>query len=224
MKFLTQTLSLITITLAMTGCEEARSLFRPSMFEETTVTERKIEIFEERFVDKKTMAQVTPDYIGGLAQDYNYHGGSPIYMVVAYDPEARNAKLSAYNKSNILRGQMAKIGLTNTVVKTMPVAHAKGNVVIGYDRVEARGPQNCGKMPGMDAEAGSYQDYGLGCTVKDMMAQQIAYPNDLKGQSGMDEFDAGRAAAPVNRDTRSSEIADFVPSYVLSELASNTTN
>jgi len=224
MKNLLKTLPLLGLLLTTTACEEGRALFRPSMFDSTSVTERPIEIFEERFVEKKPAAEITPAYLNSLATDYDHHGASPIYMVLGYNPDVKNAKLSTFNKSNILKGQLAKLGLTNMIVKTMPVIGSTGDVVIGYDRVKARGPQDCGKMPGMETETGAYGDYGLGCTVKDMMAQQIAYPADLKGQSNMDEFDAGRAAAPVNRDARSGEVADFVPSYVLSELAANTTN
>ncbi len=224
MTHILKTASLLGLILTTTACEEGRSLFRPSMFDNTAVTERPIEIFEERFVEKKPAKDVTSLYLASLAQDYEYHGSSPVYMVLGYDPDVKNAKLSTFNKSNILKGQLAKLGMTDMVVKTMPVMGSTGDVVIGYDRVQARGPQNCGQMPGMETETGAYGDYGLGCTVKDKMAQQIAYPADLMGQDEMDAFDAGRAAAPVNRDARSGEIADFVPSYVLSELAANTTN
>jgi type IV pilus biogenesis protein CpaD/CtpE len=216
-------LPLIALSLFTSACNGS-ALFRPSLYDETVVTQRPIEIHETRYVDKKPTKEVNHDYLMGLVNDYDHHGNSPLYVVLAYDPEARNGKLTTFNKASILKGQLAKLDITNAVVKTMPVIGSTGETVIGYDRVTAKGPQDCGKMPGYESEAGAYNKYGLGCSVKDMIAKQIAYPTDLKGQSDMDQpFEAGRAANIVNRDVRSGETSTFVPSYVLSELAGNTT-
>ena len=100
---------------------------------------------------------------------------------------------------------------------------SQGEAVIAYDRITAKGPENCGDMPGRDTETGAYGDYGLGCHLKNAMAQQIAYPKDLQGADvDMGKWDADRTGNNVNRDIRSGEISDFVPSYVLSDLANNT--
>lgn len=217
-------LPLLAISILTSACSDGL-LFRPSLYDSTVVTERPIEIHEERYVEKKPTKEVDYDYLMGLVDDYDHHGNSPLYVVLAYDPNMRNGKLTTFNKASILKGQLAKLDITNAVVKTMPVIGSTGEAVIGYDRISAKGPQNCGKMPGYDDEVGAYNKYGLGCSVKDMMAKQIAYPADLQGQSDMDDNnDAGRAANIVNRDVRAGETSTFVPSYVLSELAGNTTN
>ena len=208
--------------LGLVACENGLS-FKPSMYDNTVTTQRPIVIEEKRFVQKLPTQNVTHDYLVNLSNDYERTGSSPIYMVLAYDPDKRNGKLESFTKSSILKGQLAKLGITNTVIKTMPVTGSPGEVVIGYDRLSASGPKNCGEVPGLTTETGSYGDYGLGCTVKDMIAKQVAYPADLEGQSEMSAFDADRAAAPVKRDVRSGEQAEFVPSYILSELAGNTT-
>jgi hypothetical protein len=138
MTHILKTASLLGLILTTTACEEGRSLFRPSMFDNTAVTERPIEIFEERFVEKKPAKDVTPLYLASLAQDYEYHGSSPVYIVLGYDPDVKNAKLSTFNKSNILKGQLAKLGMTDMVVKTMPVMGSTGEVVIGRLRIKWR--------------------------------------------------------------------------------------
>lgn len=216
------TFSLLGLTLLTTSACGGGALFRPSMYDDSVVTQREIVIEENRFVDKKPIKDVTYDYLMALSEDYDRHGDSPVYIALAYNPDVKNAKLSTYNKSNILKGQLAKLGMKNAVVKTIPVMGTEGEVVIGYDRITAHGPKNCGVIPGIDTDTGAYGDYGLGCAYKNAMAKQIAYPKDLEGRSSMDSWDADRAANAVNRDVRSGEMSDFVPSYVLSELAGNT--
>lgn len=218
-----KTLSILGLTLTVTACSET-ALFRPSMYDNSVVTQRPIEIETTRFVEKLSTKDVNYNYLMNLSDDYDRHGDSPIYAVIAYDPDLPNAKLSAFNRSSMLKGQMAKLGMKNAVIQTLPVIGTSGEMVIGYDRITAQGPQGCGDAPGLTAETGAYGDYGLGCTVKDMMAKQIAYPADLMGQDTMAAMDADRAAAPVDRDARSGEQSPFVPSYILSELAGNTTN
>jgi len=218
-------LFLLGLVLTTTACggTGGDALFRPSMYDGSMVTQRNIEITEKRFVDKQSSSDVTYDYLMGLSNDYDHHGSSPIYVVMGYDPDKRNAKLSAMNKRSVLKGQMAKLGMKNAVIKTMPIVGSDGEIAIGYDRVTAQGPSNCGAMPGHQTETGSYGDYGMGCGVKHAVAKQIAYPKDLMGADvNMDSWGADRAANAVNRDVRSGDISPFVPSYVLSELAGNT--
>lgn len=208
--------------LTMTACS-AGSL-KPSMFESTTVSPRNIELHQERYVEKLKLNDVNQRYLADISGDYKRYGDSPLYVVFAYDPDATAAqKSSVTNRAAVTKGQLSKLDI-NAVVKTLPVTGAQGDVVVAYDKLTAVGPQNCGTMPGTDGlQTGAYGDYGIGCTVKDMMAKQIARPRDLKGNDGLgDMYDGTRAAATVNRDIRSGERNDFVPSYVLSELASKT--
>ena len=210
-------LSLCGIVLMATACVENKS-YKQDMYEDTALTQRDIEIQTSRFVEKKPANDVNFEYLNFVAADYKRHGSSPVYIVLPYDPDAKNGKLTAFNKSNVIKGQMAKLGVQDAVIKTLPISGSADEVVIGYDQITAQGPQNCGKMPGYQSPAGAPGQYGLGCTVKDMMAKQVAYTEDLKGQTEMSVFESGRAAAPVNRDARSGEISDFVPSYILSEI------
>lgn len=212
----------LLLTTSACGSNGGGALFRPSMYDDSVVTQREIVLEEERYIDKKPTRDINYNYLMGLSKDYDRYGDSPVYIVLSYNPDIRNAKLSAFNKSNILKGQLAKLGMKNAVVKTMPIIGSNGEAVVGYDRVTAKGPENCGAIPGMDTDTGAYGDYGLGCAYKNAMAKQIAYPKDLKGNSDMDDWGADRAGKAVNRDIRSGEISPFVPSYVLSELAGNT--
>jgi hypothetical protein len=206
------------LTLVACGTAGSGGTYKPSMFESTTATQRSITLQSQRYVETLDVNDLSFSYLGDIARDYKRHGSSPIYAVLSYDPNIKNGKLTAFNQSNVVKGQLAKLGVTNAVVKTMPVTDASNNIVIGYDRTTAHGPENCGKMPGYNSETGVQDNYGLGCTVKDMIAKQVAYSNDLAGQSDMTAFEAGRAAAAVNRDARSGEISDFVPNYILSEV------
>lgn len=197
---------------------------KPSMFESTTVTPRNIELHEERFMEKKKVNEINHMYLADLSGDYKRYADSPLYVVFAYDPDIANVeKASINNRAAITKGQLAKMGV-NSVVKTLPVDGAQGDVVVAYDKITATGPQNCGEVPGMNGvQTGAYGDYGIGCTVKDMMAKQIARPRDLKGNDDLgDMYEGGRAANIVNRDVRAGETNEFVPSYILSELAGNT--
>lgn len=215
---------LFLLSLNVSACSSDRALFKPSMFDDTLVTQRPILLQEDRFVHTIPTHTVSYDYLSGLVNDYNHYGSSPIYVVSGYDVSDTKQKQTALSTSAVIKGQLSKLGIKNATVQSLPLNGGGGETVIGYDRTTAKGPENCGKMPGYDTQTGAYGDYGLGCTVLDMMAKQIAYPNDLRGQSEMSSFDADRAAAPVNRDNRSGDLKPFVPSYVLSELAGQTAN
>lgn len=215
-------LSLLSLVIAISACGNNMSM-RPSLYEDSSLSIRPITINEERYIDKKQAKDVTYNYLMALSHDYDRHGNSPIYVVLGYNPNHRNAKLKATNQSSILKGQMAKLGMRNAVIKTMPIADSDGEAVIAYDRITAQGPQNCGTMPGVGTQTGNYNPYGMGCSLRTAMANQVAYPKDLMGQSDMDDWGANRAANAVNRDINSGEISPFVPSYVLSELAGNAT-
>lgn len=225
MKQTFKTFSILGLLLMTSACADGGNTmtFRPSMFDDTNTTQRQIVIEEKRYIDKKPIKDISYDYLMGLSNDYDRHGNSPVYVVLGYDPDVRDAKLSTFNKSNIIRGQLAKLGMRDAVVKTMPISGSHGEAVIAYDRVTAKGPEDCGEMPGLQTQTGAYGDYGLGCAYKSAMAKQIAYPKDLMGQDKMDDWDADRGVAAIDRSVRSGEPAPFVPSYVLSELAGNTT-
>lgn len=199
---------------------------KPSMMEDSIITPRPIELHQDRFVETMSKRDITYDYLARISEDYKHRGKSPLYIVFGYDPDEKGAKLSAFNHSNIVKGQLGKLGISNAMVETTPVIGSDGTAVIGYDRMTATGPSNCGKMPGLgNTQTGAYGDYGLGCTVKDYMAQQVATPSDLEGVGGLGERNDGmRAANIANRDVRAGNVNTFVPSYILSELAGNTTD
>jgi type IV pilus biogenesis protein CpaD/CtpE len=205
---------------ALTACETGVGSLQPSMFEESSVTQRQIELVETRHTETMQTRDVTYDYLMSLSDAYLKDGESPLYVVFAYDPNQKNAKLSTHNRANIVKGQLGKLDIRNAIVKTVPVIGSNGDVVISYDKVKAQGPSNCGTMPGMGLkQTGGYGDYGMGCTVKDMMARQIANPSDLEGVAGLGEtYDGSRANAAVNRDVRAGEVNEPVPSYILSEI------
>jgi type IV pilus biogenesis protein CpaD/CtpE len=196
------------------------------MTEQSTVSMRPIELHENRHIETLSARDMTYNHLIALSEDYNRHGDSPLYIVFGYNPDERGAHTAARNRANIVKGQLGKLDIRNAVVKSTPVVSGSDNVVIAYDRITASGPSNCGTIPGSNGvTTGSYGNYGIGCTVNDMMAQQVAYPKDLEGVAGLGERNDGlRASNIVNRDVRAGETNDFVPSYVLSELANNTTN
>ena len=210
--------------LCLTACSGVGSL-KPSMMEDSVVSKRAIELHTNRHIETMDGKEVTSYKLSSLADDYNRHGESPLYIAFGYDPDNARAKQTARSRAAIAKGQLGKLGLNNNVVDAIPVNDSNGSAVIAYDRLTAKGPQNCGVMPGTQGtQTGAYGDYGLGCTVNDMIAQQIATPSDLEGVGGLGERNDGlRTSNIVNRDVRAGEVNRFVPSYVLSELAANTT-
>lgn len=220
MKYYNKLLCAGGLLLCLGACSGSglNGTLKPSMFEDTTLSQRPITIEQTRFVERQPVNMVDYAYLSSVSHEYTRHGASPIYAVLAYDPDVKNGKLTAFNKSNVIKGQLAKLGVRNAVVQILPVPGVEKQVVIGYDYLTAQGPENCGHMPGYNTDSGAQGNYGLGCTLKDMTARQVAYVADLAGQSEMSSFEAGRVAAPVNRDTRSGEISEFVPNYILSEI------
>ena len=149
--------------LNLTACEHGIGALQPSMFEDTTVTPRQIELTQEHHVETIPTNELTHDRLMTLTDDYIRHGQSPLYMVFPYNPDVKTARLAAINRANITRGQLSKMDIRNAVVQTTPVIGATKEVVVGYDKLKAQGPQNCGEMPGLTTtQTGAYGDYGIG--------------------------------------------------------------
>lgn len=222
MKSITALSALFLSTGLLAACDANTSL-KPSMYEQSIYSQRSIELTEERFIRAYPAQQFGYDHLRMIEDYYAHDAAGPLYIAVGYDPDKKGADLGARNQANILRGQLAKLNLYNAVIKPVPVHGTAGEVVVGYDKLTARAPQNCGIMPGNHkTETGSYGDYGLGCTVMDMTAQQIAYPADLMGNGGIgDQYDGGQAATVVIRDVRAGAIREEIPSYILSEIGSD---
>jgi type IV pilus biogenesis protein CpaD/CtpE len=213
---------LLSCALLLTACGTGGSL-KPSMYENSTHTQRSIEINEERFVQAYMADKFTENDLEMITDLYSHDAASPLYIALSYDANNRLAKQRTESRVNIVRNDLEKMKIKNATVKAVPTTDTTERIVVGYDRLIARGPQNCGTMPGMDqSQTGSYGDYGMGCTVMDMMAKQIAYPADLLGQGGLGGIsDGGQAAAIVNRDVRAGEIREEIPTYILSEIGSD---
>ena len=208
--------------VALSACsfENPQQTLRASMYEPTKFTERKAAVEKNYFTEKKEVDEIDYEYLTNFVQTYNYDGSSPIYAIFTYDPDKRNGKLNAFNKSNVVKGQLAKLGAKNTIIKTLPVKSTEHmQVIMGYDKLSARGPKECDNfILGSDDSYYMETDYTLGCSIKNARAGQVAYPADLLGQDNMSAYNAKRSGMPVQRDPYSGEISEFIPSYILSEV------
>jgi len=198
---------------------------KPWMLEETKVDSSPLRIVESRHVVKKPLAEISDADVADAAQVYKRGGAGPIYVVVAFDDtKGKGLEHTVNDEAQKIARGLVSHGITQTIVISsiqldapIPVA------LIAFDTLAAAAPAECAQRPSIDQTVKltmeSY-DYRLGCGMKTLMAQQIADPRDLEGKAGLGgHADGERLSNIINNDYRKGETHEFLPSYVISELA-----
>ena len=200
---------------------------KPWLMEDTNTVEGKMRLIESRYVEKKPLSAFSDDDLADAAYRYKRHGSGPVYIAVAYD----DTQTKAIDPAIAARAQALAAGLVTNgvtgkiVVSTVQLDAPVPVAVIAFDTLEAAAPAACDQVPTMDEavlannDGKAGYDYKLGCGVKSMMAQQIARSDDLEGRARLSPADAERLSNIIINDYRKGETHDFLPSYIISELA-----
>lgn len=171
------------------------------MYAPPNLNQTKIQVAEEGVSQTIPVSQVSDDALSALAQDYNDRGGSPMSVVVTYDPRSnRNTAMMAGNHASGIAKTLRKYGVDAISSSILPVKDQgdEAQVMISYNAVAALAPDGCGDMPGMKGnQLEPDPNYKLGCGVDSMIAKQVARPSDLLGRGVSDPTTDGRSAANV---------------------------
>jgi len=199
----------------------------PWLMEGSSLAPLKMQLVEDRHIVKKPLAEFGEQDAVTAAETYNKSGAGPVYVVVAYNDQGKGMDYDAKAASDMLRGTLLRNGVAgeDIVTSMVPLETQTPVALIAFNTLRAAAPENCGEMPGMYELPGQpkHFDYKIGCGVHDLMARQVADPRDLEGRAGVDgASDGERLANIVSNDYRTGEARDFLPSYIVSELAGST--
>lgn len=140
-----------------------------------------------------------------LADDYRRHGNGPLELAMAYDPSSRNfTAMQARNKLREVEANLRARGIGQIATRTIAVPKGTPALMVSYESFEARAPQDCHTMPGIDdyRTTRDIADYRFGCSTESLIARQIARPADLIGREGSREPHDGRRAVNVIEEHR----------------------
>ncbi|MCB1538534.1 MAG: hypothetical protein H6865_00900 [Rhodospirillales bacterium] len=226
MKRWQHTLMILGVVSGLASGLSACSPDKPWLMEKSTLNADKLRLVESRYIEKQPLGAMDAVKIAEAAQTYRKKGAGPLYLVVAYKDGGKtgDSTISA-RKAEIIK-ELLQSGVPDgdITASSVPLDAPVPVALIAFDTLEAQGPAACADMPipGYDApaEADNMLTYQTGCGVKGMMARQIENPADLEGHAGLGgRNDGGHLAAVVNTQLRPGTPRDFLPSYVLSELA-----
>ncbi|MGH1402914.1 MAG: CpaD family pilus assembly lipoprotein [Alphaproteobacteria bacterium] len=182
------------LSFGITGCN--------TMYTPTTVNENRVQVREEAVFEDIAVYNVNDEYLAAVAAHYDRHGGTPMDLIVTYDPRSyRNTAMKATNKVSDIAGILRGYGVNNLKPGVLPVKGQgdEARLIVSYDAYSAHAPKDCPQqMPGLNG--GSVEnntDYKLGCSVGTLMARQIARPSDLLGRGRSDTGSDGRSAANI---------------------------
>lgn len=195
--------------LALAGCAP---LDMPSK-----MTERPIMLASEDYSQTYKTAQVGAAQLDEIAQKFRLSGNGQAEVIVAYDPYSKkNTAMKASDQLHRITGELAKRRMNNVKGSILAVDYSgdESEMIVGYSSVSAQAPEGCGLMPGSDVMRVELDpDYKLGCSVKTMVARQVARPADLAGRSPDMSGGDGRRGAAVVETYRSGEAYESLDTY-----------
>lgn len=197
---------------------------KPWMMEQSTLQQNPIRLVESRHITKKPLSQMDETDSKEAARIYQKNGAGPMYVVVAYKDHGKLSDTNATARMAEITNQITANGVAqkDIISSTVPLETDTPVALIAFDTLEAAAPDGCDKIPGYDerVEEETMYQYQTGCGVKSMMARQIANPKDLEGVAGLGGAADGEHSANVlTEQYRPGAARDFLPSYVISELA-----
>jgi len=224
---MTKLLRIALLITAACGGLAACSPEKPWMMEKSTLVENPIRLVESRHITKMPLSQMGESDTKEAARVFRKNGAGPMYVVVAYKDHGKLKDSQAVAKmAEITNGLLAQgVAQSDIIASTVPLETDTPVALIAFDTLEAMGPEGCEQTPGYDihAEEDNLFDYKTGCGVKTAMAKQIANPKDLEGVAGLGGGADGQHAAEVigGQYRPGAEPREFLPSYVISELANS---
>lgn len=149
--------------------------------------------------------KVNEAFLSHISQSYHRYGSGPVEITMSYDPGSRNkTAMKAIHELAEMKDILAKKGVKNVQVDTIPLADEEPIVMVAYNATKAHAPKDCAHMPGVtDYQATRFIDeYKFGCSTEMMLAKQIYRPSDLMGVGVTDPMPDGRRATNVVEFTR----------------------
>jgi len=155
-------------------------------YKEGTLTEKKIQVSEEKFVREFAVDGTHYGALGEVAKHYSRYGGAGMHLTLIYNPAstdvtAMKATQEAADISNWLRREGGVDAIRSDI---LPVRDAMGmKAIISFASYNAQGPDCDSLMSGFDDRNHKTDlDYEMGCTVQTVIARQISRPKDLMGR------------------------------------------
>ena len=210
--------------LPLAGCGE-----RPWMLENSTIKPVALTLKESRYVTRTPLASLTEADVQKAASTFARSGMGPFYFVIAYADTRKGADRAVSEGQKRILNALAASGVPadRLVTSTIPLDVEAPVALLTFDTLAASRADHGTDRPGLQAPVGERDalGYGLGCGVADMMAQQVATPTDLEGVAGLGgRNDGDRAAQIVATQYRTGTPRDYLPSYIISELAGSGGN
>ena len=194
---MTHKLLIIGAALTLSAC---------SMHAPSKVSQNRIQVEQENFVEEMDLRDVDGAYIASLGQHYNRHGSGPLYLTVAYD--SGHGVSSATREVARLTAALRDEGVERVQGNVLPVADlgAYAKILVSYTAYNALAPKDCSLMSGINtSQIEADPDYKLGCSIDTLFAQQIARPKDLAGSFEGNDTSDGRRHANIIESYRSGE-------------------
>lgn len=208
----------LSCALALAGCSG------PRLMEQSTLNTSEIELAEKRTVLKAKQSELNMADLDALAARHVKNGVSKVYVVLGYGhaSKAADRKADMALKTYVSRLLANGVRDEDVVARAIPLDVPEPVVVVAHDVLVAQGPSDCTDMPGLSSpvvEKETY-DYGLGCGVKSLIAQQVANPKDLEGVAGLGGDNDGERAANIVARYKTGAPSAFLPTYIISSLSS----
>lgn len=171
----------IVLMLAALGATSACRTYK-----EGTLTEKKIQVAEERFVREFAVDGQHYGVLQEISNHYGRYGGAGMHLTLIYNPAssditAMRATQQAADISDWLRREGGVQLIRSDILPVRDAVGMKG--VISYASYSAKGPDCDSLLSGFeDRDHKTDLDYEMGCTVQTVIARQISRPKDLMGR------------------------------------------
>ena len=156
------------------------------MYEEGHLTDKKIQVSEEKIVREFTVDGNHYGALRDISQSYERYGDGSVHLTLAYNPASRSATAmkATQEAADIAAWLRNEGGVAAVRTDILPVRNTDGmKAIVTYNSYAAHGPDCDSLLAGFeDSDHKTDMDYKMGCTVQNVIARQVSRPKDLLGR------------------------------------------
>jgi len=164
------------------------------VYEESNLNRERMYLVNGSHSEEYRLNDFNDEAVHNISSHYDRYGSGAVDVRVSFNPSSStNTAMSAGKILSDVALKLRKNGIREQNADLIPIKTEEPMVLISYDTVSLKAPDNCSDSPGWDRDIGEgWDDYRLGCQLETLLSKQIARPKDIENLYEIDPTSASR--------------------------------